>query len=65
MVVDTRPDRPQMMYPFNGIQREIYDFCDEIRTRGSILDLVDRSAAARSDHRSRARPVSGQMLDSS
>ena len=40
MVVDTRPGRPQMMYPFNGIQREIYDYCDEIRSRNAISEFA-------------------------
>lgn len=40
MVVDTRPGRPQMMYPFNGIQREIYDYCDEIRSRHAITEFA-------------------------
>jgi ribosomal peptide maturation radical SAM protein 1 len=44
MVVDTRPGRPQMMYPFNGIQREIYDYCDEIRSRNAISEFARRKA---------------------
>jgi ribosomal peptide maturation radical SAM protein 1 len=44
MVVDTRPGRPQMMYPFNGIQREIYDYCDEIRSRNAIAEFARQKA---------------------
>ena len=63
MVIDTRPERPQMMYPFNGIQREIYDYCDEIRTRGSILELVQRRFGASDQHEPSLDKFLGQMLD--
>jgi len=63
MVIDTRPERPQMMYPFNGIQREIYDYCDEIRTRGSILELVERKFGASDQHEPSLDQFLGQMLD--
>jgi hypothetical protein len=29
-----------MLYPFNGIQREVYEFCEEVRSRGSILEMM-------------------------
>ncbi len=63
MVIDTRPERPQMMYPFNGIQREIYDYCDEIRTRGSILELVERRFGASDQHEPSLDQFLGQLLD--
>ena len=63
MVIDTRPERPQMMYPFNGIQREIYDYCDEIRTRGSILELVERKFGASDQHEPSLDQFLGQLLD--
>jgi hypothetical protein len=63
MVIDTRPERPQMMYPFNGIQREIYDYCDEIRTRSSILELVERRFGASDEHEPSLDQFLGQMLD--
>ena len=31
--------RPQMLYPFEGIQREVYEFCEEVRSRGGILEM--------------------------
>jgi ribosomal peptide maturation radical SAM protein 1 len=40
MVVDTRPGRNPMNYPFNGLQREIYDYCDEIRSRQAIAQFA-------------------------
>jgi ribosomal peptide maturation radical SAM protein 1 len=63
MVIDTRPERPQMMYPFNGIQREIYDYCDEIRTRSNILDLVERRFGASDQHEPSLDQFLGQLLD--
>lgn len=35
-IVDTRPEHPHKRYPFRGMQRELYDFCDQIRGRGKI-----------------------------
>ena len=35
-LLDTRPGRKPMHYPLTGLQREIYDFCDQIRSRSSI-----------------------------
>ena len=67
MVIDTRPERPQMMYPFNGIQREIYDYCDEIRTRGSISNssnaAIRRERSARAVARSVSRPAARLAID--
>lgn len=36
MVLDSRSGREPLHYPFNGLQREIYDYCDEVRSRSSI-----------------------------
>jgi hypothetical protein len=30
-----------LLYPLNGIQREIYDYCQESKTRSSILKMVE------------------------
>lgn len=40
MVVDTRPGRPQMLYPFQGLQREIYEFCEDVRSRKNIIEFA-------------------------
>jgi ribosomal peptide maturation radical SAM protein 1 len=42
-LVDTRPGRPRYDFPLRGLQREVYDFCEEIRSRASI----DAFASAR------------------
>jgi ribosomal peptide maturation radical SAM protein 1 len=47
-LVDTRPGRRSLHFPLNGLQREIYDFCDEIRS----LDALEAFAAQRA-----GRPV--------
>ncbi len=47
MLLDNRPGREPLHYPLNGVQREIYDFCDEIRGRSSI----EAFAAERSGRR--------------
>jgi ribosomal peptide maturation radical SAM protein 1 len=44
MLIDSRPGHKRLNYPFNGLQREIYDYCDEIRSRSSIEAFaVERS----------------------
>jgi ribosomal peptide maturation radical SAM protein 1 len=40
MLLDDRPQRRPIHFPLNGLQREIYDFCDEIRSLSSIEALV-------------------------
>ncbi|MCC7341602.1 MAG: RiPP maturation radical SAM C-methyltransferase [Bryobacterales bacterium] len=42
MVVDTRPAHAHRLYPFSGLQRELYDFCDEIRSLKQILEQASR-----------------------
>jgi ribosomal peptide maturation radical SAM protein 1 len=36
MLLDTRPGHHRLDYPLNGLQREIYEFCADIRSRASI-----------------------------
>lgn len=42
MVVDTRPAHAHRLYPFSGMQRELYEFCDEIRSIKQILEFASR-----------------------
>ncbi len=39
-IVDSRPQRPRRLYPLNGLQREVYEYCEEIRGRTAILEFV-------------------------
>jgi ribosomal peptide maturation radical SAM protein 1 len=48
-IVDTRPRRPQRLYPLNGLQREVYEYCEEIRGRTAILDFVKSRVAVSPD----------------
>ena len=43
-IVDTRPGRPQMLYPFRGIQRELYEYCEEVRSRQAIVEFARSKA---------------------
>ncbi len=43
-VIDTRFGRKALHYPFNGIQRELYDFCDEIRSHDSVAEFANQRA---------------------
>ena len=46
MVEDTRgPEKPRY-YPFNGLQREIYEFCDEIQSGSGIVEFASSRGAA-------------------
>ena len=40
MLLDSRPGRTPLHYPLNGLQREIYDFCDEIRSHANIAEFA-------------------------
>jgi len=40
MLMDTRPGRKALNYPLNGVHREIYDFCDEIRSYSAIQEFA-------------------------
>ena len=46
MIVDTRPEHPHRSYPLNGIQREIYDFCGDIRSKAAIMDFARQRCGA-------------------
>jgi ribosomal peptide maturation radical SAM protein 1 len=47
MIEDTRtPGRPTY-YPFNGLQRQIYDFCDEVRSASAVANFAAGRGAAR------------------
>jgi ribosomal peptide maturation radical SAM protein 1 len=46
-LVDTRPGRDPLNFPLNGLQREIYEFCDEIRGRASIEAFACERAGRR------------------
>lgn len=39
-LMDTRVSGAPLDYPLNGIQREIYDFCDEIQSVSNIADFA-------------------------
>jgi ribosomal peptide maturation radical SAM protein 1 len=43
-IVDTRPGRAQMLYPFRGLQRELYEYCEEVRSRAAILEFAKSKA---------------------
>jgi ribosomal peptide maturation radical SAM protein 1 len=44
MLLDSRPGRPALHYPLNGVQREIYDYCSEIRNYTSISSFANQRA---------------------
>jgi len=60
MLVDTRVSGAPLHYPLNGMQREIYDFCDEIQSRSSITDF----ATARGAEPASMDPFLQQLVDS-
>ena len=43
-ILDSRPGRKPMHYPMTRMQREIYDFCDQIRSRASIGEFAAKRA---------------------
>lgn len=45
MVEDTRTPEAPRNYHFNGVQREIYDFCDEIQNRSGIAEFASARGA--------------------
>jgi ribosomal peptide maturation radical SAM protein 1 len=54
-LVDTRAGRERLDFPLNGLQREVYDFCDEIQNHADIVRFADERAG---------RPVSvGALLE--
>jgi ribosomal peptide maturation radical SAM protein 1 len=46
MVEDTRKHDAPRFYPFNGLQREIYDFCDEIQSGTGITGFAASRGAS-------------------
>jgi len=48
MLEDTRIEGSACNYPLNGLQREIYDLCDEIQSRSTIRKFVAARGAAAS-----------------
>ncbi|MEK7405348.1 MAG: RiPP maturation radical SAM C-methyltransferase [Acidobacteriota bacterium] len=40
LITDTRPGRPPLQYALNGIQRQVYDYCQEARSRASLESFV-------------------------
>jgi ribosomal peptide maturation radical SAM protein 1 len=40
VLIDSRPGHPRLNYPLSGLQRHLYEFCDDIRSRASIDDFV-------------------------
>ncbi len=46
MLEDTRTPGAPRYYPFNGIQRQIYDFCDEIQSSSGIAEFAATRGAA-------------------
>jgi ribosomal peptide maturation radical SAM protein 1 len=40
LLIDSRPGRDPRNFPLNGLQRTIYDFCDEARSRAAIFRLA-------------------------
>lgn len=52
-LVDTRAGRERLDFPLNGLQRAVYDFCDDIQNRADIARFADERAG---------RPVSVDAL---
>ena len=63
MLEDTRTPGEPRSYPFNGLQREIYDYCDEIQSFASIMEFAAaRGAAAESVAAFLAQLVSERLM---
>lgn len=58
MLEDTRRPEAPRFYPFNGLQREIYDYCDEIQSRSGIAEF----AAARGGAPASVDPFLEQLV---
>lgn len=43
-LLDSRPGRQPLNYPLTSLQREIYDYCDQIRSRSSIEVFAAKQA---------------------
>jgi ribosomal peptide maturation radical SAM protein 1 len=59
MIEDTRVGGTPLNYPLNGLQREIYDLCDEIQSGSTIKEF----ASARGATPSSIDPFLQQMVD--
>jgi ribosomal peptide maturation radical SAM protein 1 len=43
-LLDSRPGRRPMHYPLTSLQKEVYDYCDQIRSRSSIESFAAQKA---------------------
>lgn len=46
VIADSRPGYEPMHYPFNGLQREIYEFCEDVRSRSAIEQMAAAKVGA-------------------
>lgn len=44
MVQDTRPHRPVLVFPMTGLQKELYQYCSDIRTKAEIYHWYRKKA---------------------
>lgn len=49
IIVDTRHGRKSKGFVLKGLQREIYEFCEEIQTKKSIIDMVIKRVSSSDD----------------
>lgn len=63
MLIDTRPGRESLQYPLNGIQREIYDYCDESKSHPNILSMVEEQCGAGYEIETSLQAFLDQMID--
>jgi hypothetical protein len=63
LLVDTRPNRRQSQVALNGIQREIYDYCDTQKSSGKIMAFAKSRYEITSDFESWLQQFLGQMVD--
>jgi ribosomal peptide maturation radical SAM protein 1 len=63
MLLDTRPNRCHSQVALNGIQREIYDYCDTKRSFRSIMGFARSRYEITSDFESWLQQFLGQMVD--
>lgn len=59
MILDSRRGHRRLDYPLKGLQREIYEFCDDIRDRVSLDSFV----CERAGHDVDLEPFLEQMVD--
>ena len=63
LLIDTRPNRRQSQVALNGIQREIYDYCDTQKSSGKIMAFARSRYKVTSDLESWLQQFLGQMVD--